>query len=936
MNDANPERARSALSHLDPNDRKVWVRQAMAIKSEFGESGFDLWDEWGSQSESHKASDAKSVWRSVKPNGKTTIASLFWDAKQAGWKDDSTYKKPSAEEIAKRRALRAQRDAEAAAQEEAQHAAVAEQARAIWEAAKPCDAHPYLTRKAVKSYGLRFGDFPVERVDPNTGELTVVTMQALLVPLVDRSRNIWSVQAISGREGGPKLLLKHGRKAGNFFMVGGKPHVLDGRRVFVLAEGYATGASVHEATGHTVVVCIDAGNLRSVARQLRERDPKAIIVVAADNDLWGQRADGSPYNPGMEAAALAAKESGALVVAPPFCENDATGKDEKGRLKGPKDWNDWHGINGAESIAELFALGINEGLAPVAPEAAPVVPEAAPAAPAMPEDEINPTHDDVDCAGHFGILGYDGDEYWIFHRGKHQVLKRTRGDFGSEQGLVEMAPINWWEEHFPGKGGVDRVRAFEWFVAVAHARGIYDPRFVRGRGAWRDNGRVVFHHGDRLTVDGKPVAIGHITHTKWSYPMSKSMPKLADKPVTDEEGKHLLNIARMARWTRPGSAALLAGWVFLSPVCGALSWRPHIWITGAAGSGKSTLFESYAQALLAGISEPLAGDSTEPGIRQSVRADAVPILIDEFEPNDEADRKRMKSVLTTARQSSSETSAQTAKGTISGDGMRFHVRSMFCFASINTMLDKDSDASRITPLVLKPAAKSGSTDDQWAKLEDELHKIQRDATWPARLLARSLSMLPTILANIEVFCRAAAKRFGTQRLGDQYGTLLAGAWSLTSSAVATDEDAMAMIDSYDWSEHKDAGDGLDDPQKALASVMEAKIRVSNVDITVYELLAEAAGRAVGSGQAIGEGACADILRRNGIRIEGANALFGTSSKSLKKLVDDTPYATDLRGQLRRLPGSHVCNNETRKFAGVTSKVVAIPLSHILGDDEPPI
>ena len=354
MNDANPERVRSALSHLDPNDRKVWVRQAMAIKSKFGESGFDLWDEWGSQSEVHKASTAKSTWRSVKAKGKITIATLFYDAKQAGWKDVSTYEKPSAEEMAKRRALRAQRDAEAEVQEEAQHEAVAEQARLIWDAAKPCDEHPYLTRKAVKSYGLRFGDFPVERVDPNTGEVTVVTLQALLVPLVDRSRRIWSVQAISGCEGGPKLLLKHGRKSGNFFVIG-KSQVIDGRRVFVLVEGYATGASVHEATGHMVVVCIDAGNLRNVARQLRERDPEAIIVVAADNDLWGCSPDGSPYNPGMEAAARVEKESSALVVAPPFCENDATGKDEKGRPIGPKDWNDWHGINGVESIAEHFA-----------------------------------------------------------------------------------------------------------------------------------------------------------------------------------------------------------------------------------------------------------------------------------------------------------------------------------------------------------------------------------------------------------------------------------------------------------------------------------------------------------------------------------------------------------------------------------------------------
>ena len=347
------ERVRSALSHLSPESRGVWVRQAMAIKSEFGEDGFEMWDQWSSLSSAYRAIDARHVWKSVKAGKGIGIGSLFYDAKQAGWKDDSNYKQPSATEIEKRRQLRAQRDAEAAAHGAAMHESVAEMARAIWEAAEPCDTHPYLARKGVKSFGLRYGDFEVERLDDETGEITITKMKALLVPLLDRSQQIWSLQAISSKEGGAKLLLKNGRKSGNFFVIG-KPQTIGGRHVFILVGGYATGASVHEATGHMVVVCIDASNLRNVARQLRERDPDAVIVVGADNDLWGRRQDGSAYNPGMEAAKQVASESGALIVAPEFCENDATGKDEKGRLKGPKDWNDWHCINGAKSLAECF------------------------------------------------------------------------------------------------------------------------------------------------------------------------------------------------------------------------------------------------------------------------------------------------------------------------------------------------------------------------------------------------------------------------------------------------------------------------------------------------------------------------------------------------------------------------------------------------------
>ena len=354
-NSENPERVRSALSHLSPESRAVWVRQAMAIKSEFGEDGFEIWDQWSSLSSSYRAIDARDVWKSVKAGKGITIASLFYDAKQAGWKDDTAYKKPSAAEIEQRRKERAERDALAAAQELADQEAAAVKAQELWAAATPCESHAYLERKGVKSHGLRYGRFDVTRIDPNTGEVTVVSLQALLMPIMDRSRKIWTLQAFSAKPDGRKSLLKNGRKSGNFFVIGSKPLMTDDRPVFILVEGYATGASVHEATGHMVMVCVDAGNMRNVARQLRERDPEAIIVVAADNDLWGCSPDGSPYNPGMEAAARVEKESSALVVAPPFCENDATGKDEKGRPIGPKDWNDWHGINGVESIAEHFA-----------------------------------------------------------------------------------------------------------------------------------------------------------------------------------------------------------------------------------------------------------------------------------------------------------------------------------------------------------------------------------------------------------------------------------------------------------------------------------------------------------------------------------------------------------------------------------------------------
>lgn len=124
---------------------------------------------------------------------------------------------------------------------------------------------------------------------------------------------------------------------------------MDDRPVFVLVEGYATGASVHEATGHMVMVCVDAGNIRAVARNIRERSPAAVLVVAADNDT------GTEGNPGLTEANKAAKESGCLVAYPP----------DGG------DFNDLHVVLGIEEVADVICRVLEspaaqtEGFSPV-------------------------------------------------------------------------------------------------------------------------------------------------------------------------------------------------------------------------------------------------------------------------------------------------------------------------------------------------------------------------------------------------------------------------------------------------------------------------------------------------------------------------------------------------------------------------------------------
>lgn len=357
---ASLEKIQSALNFVCPDDRETWVRVGMAIKSETAEEGEWLWHDWSKGASSYHEADAKAVWRSIKSGGKIGIGTLFHLAKENGWSWTRPERRLSAADIAAMREASRLKAEAAAAEKAADQAKAAELATAIWNGAEPATVHPYLIRKRVSTHGLRVGVWDV--VNQETGEVRRVSNNALLVPIKDRAGRIHSLQAILPNKpvnGTDKLYLAGGAKAGNFYAIG-KPQDVNGRKVFILAEGFATAASIHEATGHAALVCFDAGNLLPVAVAIRERQPEAIILLAADDDRFTVRKDGTPYNSGVDAATKAAQEVGGLLAIPQFASLDGE----------PTDWNDLASREGAGVVAAQIAAALAG--APVQAEAEPV------------------------------------------------------------------------------------------------------------------------------------------------------------------------------------------------------------------------------------------------------------------------------------------------------------------------------------------------------------------------------------------------------------------------------------------------------------------------------------------------------------------------------------------------------------------------------------
>ena len=123
----------------------------------------------------------------------------------------------------------------------------------------------------------------------------------------------------------------------------------------LLAEGYATGATLHMATDKPVAVAFDAGNLEPVAKKLREQFPNAAITICADNDHQHTRKtpEGTElWNKGVALAQDAAQAVGGKVVAPIFNEEE--------RVRGLTDFNDLHQSRGIEEVKMQVGLVLQQ------------------------------------------------------------------------------------------------------------------------------------------------------------------------------------------------------------------------------------------------------------------------------------------------------------------------------------------------------------------------------------------------------------------------------------------------------------------------------------------------------------------------------------------------------------------------------------------------
>lgn len=251
-------RIQSALAHIPADHRETWVAMAMAVKSELGDAGFDLWDEWSQTASNYNAQAARSVWRSCRGSG-VTLGTLFHEAKGNGWVDNDRYEKPTAAQMQARKREQAERLTQEGRERERIAQAAARKAGWIMHQTVQ-EQHAYLHSKGwpeAKGAVWWAGE------DQN---LLCIPMRV--------GRDLVGVQLID-RTGSKRYLSGQRTSGAEYVIANNGPRAIDW-----WVEGFATALSLRDCLQalrlrYRIHVTFSAGNLKGMATE---------GVVVADND----------------------------------------------------------------------------------------------------------------------------------------------------------------------------------------------------------------------------------------------------------------------------------------------------------------------------------------------------------------------------------------------------------------------------------------------------------------------------------------------------------------------------------------------------------------------------------------------------------------------------------------------------------------------------
>lgn len=490
-------------------------------------------------------------------------------------------------------------------------------------------------------------------------------------------------------------------------------------------------------------------------------------------------------------------------------------------------------------------------------------------------------------AGEFACLGHDATHHWFLRRNVRVPYKIALGGFNSSK-LLTLAPLAFWtlQAMVSEQGGIKTAPAQDYVEQLSFSVGQYRPERIRGAGVWRDKDGFLINDGGRIIMhDGSVKALDDYQTEHHYISSSVQFAGMTGHESSAEEGQVLARLFNVQGWATPAQAVMAMGWALIAPFGGVLRWRPHIWVTGRRGSGKTWALSDLIMPLCGPFAHKGSGKDSEAGLRRSLDMDARPVILDEMEPKGQRAADRVSAILDLARNASSDGSGYITMASPDGGTQRFVVRSCFCFGSIMTPDEGAAIASRISRLELKAPA------DQAVKFRASASLYAECMEDPARYRRRIFRALPRILQDIEWLRSDFLHLFGEQRRADQYAPMLAAAWAAQSDASMQCEAGLAWFAELTGFLGADADTARDDEEAVIDHILGAHVRHESSVRTIGELL-----HAGYIGQ---ETWAQDLLARYGLRVYSGGLAIVAKSDQLRALLKDTPYAAGYGAQIRR-------------------------------------
>jgi putative DNA primase/helicase len=709
--------------------------------------------------------------------------------------------------------------------------------------------HPYL--KAKRLSGLH-------------GALVHPQDNALMIPMRGPEGKLWGLQRIYNL-GKEKRFLSGQKKQGTFHTIPDSADPLK-EPLLILCEGFATGASIHEATGRPVLVCFDAGNLVHVAQTLYKEIPETSFIIAGDDDRFNDT------NTGAESAEKARIVCGGSVALPkfPFNDEDST------------DFNDLASISGKEVVRDQIEDAIKKH---------------------------RPMY--VRC------LGVDSDGFFLTTSENKQLSYFKTLD---SMTCLKLMPVAYWEARYPGKkSSVDWTAAASDLMDKCRRSGQYQMTHTRGRGVWIDNGDLVIHMGDRLKVNGREIGL-HDIRSRYCYVSDVRMEKVHPIPLTLEECGLFRDVVSGLRVKDEWSKMFLLGWPIQAMLGGASQWRSHLHLTGDAGSGKSTILERVIWKMVEPLGYWIQGGTTEAGLRNRIKAGSLAVVVDEIESRNKDAAARIEAVLDYIRISSS--GGRIVKGSSGGGFVEYSAYSTFALASITDIIKRQSDATRFIQVHLK---KTEGDPEQWPKLEKSITRLSENQ-YAERMFSRAIDRFGQFKTSQEVLFRVVARKEG-ERIAQLYSAVLAG-WNLVESDEPISEARAEIVVGRIGRDEEKATSQTKDWEELVSILISSRIDAERERVPVGTLVSTIMNANVMGGPSAESLLVAErSLSFYGMRvIPERKALFVSSNNvEIRRLLTNTIGDHNYETILRRVPGS---DKGKQRVGGLPRNGILIPLDTI--------